>query len=113
MYEGEWEKNRSLQARAEKVARGILGVEEGVSADDVKAGWRRECKKYHPDRSPGDPEAEERFKLIRLSYLCLRYGKRCGELVHRAEGKQLGKSEGESSPASRWSYFLSWRDRFF
>jgi molecular chaperone DnaJ len=46
----------------------ILGVARGASAQDVKAAYRRCALKYHPDRNPGDKEAEERFKACAEAY---------------------------------------------
>ena len=42
----------------------ILGVSRDASERDVKKAYRRLAMKYHPDRNPGDSEAEEKFKEL-------------------------------------------------
>jgi molecular chaperone DnaJ len=46
----------------------VLGVEKGTSADDIKRAYRRKAMKYHPDKNPGDKEAEARFKECAEAY---------------------------------------------
>jgi molecular chaperone DnaJ len=46
----------------------VLGVARDASADDIKRSYRRLAMKYHPDRNPGDPEAEVRFKECAEAY---------------------------------------------
>jgi len=46
----------------------ILGVARDASADDIRAAYRRCALKYHPDRNPGDQEAETRFKACAEAY---------------------------------------------
>ncbi|MDE7376419.1 MAG: molecular chaperone DnaJ [Muribaculaceae bacterium] len=46
----------------------VLGVEKSASADEIKKAYRKLAIKYHPDRNPGDKEAEEKFKEAAEAY---------------------------------------------
>jgi molecular chaperone DnaJ len=46
----------------------ILGVSKNASADEIKKAYRKVAMQYHPDRNPGDKEAEEKFKEAAEAY---------------------------------------------
>ena len=46
----------------------VLGLQKGASAEDIKKAYRKAAMKYHPDRNPGDKEAEEKFKEVGEAY---------------------------------------------
>lgn len=46
----------------------VLGVAKGASADEIKKAYRKIALKYHPDRNPGDSEAEDKFKEAAEAY---------------------------------------------
>ena len=46
----------------------ILGVDRNVSAPELKKAFKRLAIKYHPDKNPGNPEAENKFKEAAEAY---------------------------------------------
>lgn len=67
----------------------ILGVERGAEAAEIKRAYRQLALKYHPDKNPGDDEAEERFKEINEAYEVL------GDPGKREKYDHLGASYQE------------------
>lgn len=69
----------------------VLEVSRSATADEIKKAYRKQALKYHPDKNPGDADAEKRFKEISEAYEVLsddkkrqmydRYGK---DAVHAA-----------------------------
>lgn len=46
----------------------VLGVSKTATADEIKKAYRKKAIQYHPDRNPGDKEAEEKFKEAAEAY---------------------------------------------
>jgi molecular chaperone DnaJ len=49
----------------------VLGVEKTAGQQEIKSAYRKLAQKYHPDRNPGDKEAEESFKEAAEAYAVL------------------------------------------
>lgn len=49
----------------------VLGVSRSASQEEISRAFRKLAAKYHPDRNPGDPAAEEKFRRISEAYAVL------------------------------------------
>ncbi len=50
----------------------VLGISRDATENDIKKAYRKLAMQYHPDRNPGDKEAEERFKEVSEAYEVLK-----------------------------------------
>ena len=46
----------------------VLSVSRNANGDELKKSYRRLAVQYHPDKNPGDPKAEEKFKELGEAY---------------------------------------------
>ncbi|HUI92024.1 MAG TPA: molecular chaperone DnaJ [Chitinivibrionales bacterium] len=71
----------------------VLGVPKSASEDDIKRAYRKLAMKYHPDKNPGDKEAEEKFKEATQAYEVLKDPKK------RSQFDQFGTAAFEGPGA--------------
>src|SRR5438067_8094816 len=46
----------------------VLGVSRSASDDEIKKAYRKLARQHHPDRNPGDKQAEAKFKEVTAAY---------------------------------------------
>jgi DnaJ-class molecular chaperone len=77
----------------------VVGVNKNAAADEIKSAYRKLAKAYHPDRNPGNAEAESRFKRIAEAYETLSDETLRAEYDIRISGTEKPKkSAGGSKP---------------
>lgn len=64
----------------------ILEVTKTADGAQIKSAYRKMAKKWHPDKNPGDPQAEENFKLVNEAYQVLSDSKQ--RQIYDAYGKE-------------------------
>jgi curved DNA-binding protein CbpA len=105
-----------MRVRSERDYYAILGVPATASDEEMKRAYRRLALRHHPDRNPGNPRAEERFKEISEAYAVLMDPARRLE-YDRLRGERTGSSTGSSTGGSRpreprWKEEELFRDLF-
>lgn len=83
----------------------VLGVERSATPEEIKKAYRKAALKYHPDRNPGDKEAEEKFKQAARAYEIL------SDPQKRARYDQFGEA-GVSGSAGGGSPYMDLNDIF-
>jgi molecular chaperone DnaJ len=62
------ERKKKLMKKPSKDYYEILEVDKNADAETIKKSYRKKAIQYHPDKNPGDKEAEEKFKSISEAY---------------------------------------------
>jgi molecular chaperone DnaJ len=83
-------------ATAAKSLYEVLGVAKNASADEIKKAYRKLARQYHPDRNPGDDEAEAKFKEVQAAYDTL------SDPEKRKQYDSFGSADGR---AQGWTNF--------
>lgn len=84
----------------------ILGVPRTASPEEVKAAFRKAAIRHHPDKNPGDKQAEEMFKKVSEAYAVL------GDAEKRAHYDRYGKAGFQGGVSWDSSVFEGFEDLF-
>ena len=88
----------------------VLGVSKGASKDEIKKAYRKLAVKYHPDRNPGNKQAEESFKEATEAYEVLANEKK--RQAYDQFGFQGVEGMGGAGPQDYSSVFRDFEDIF-
>lgn len=88
----------------------ILEVEQSASTEAIKKAYRKKAMKYHPDRNPGDAEAELRFKEAAEAYEVLSDPQK--RRIYDVYGKEGLHSSGYRGPGSSEDIFSHINEMF-
>jgi len=113
MNGSEYQKIITDEARARRAARRVLGVAESASLRQIRRAWRKRCLETHPDRNPGNPEAEREFRLVNCAYRLLTDGTPCDELLTQGAEAEPTPLRGRYNILNAWGFYLWWRETFF
>src|SRR5580765_6976392 len=70
-----------------------LGVSKSAPQDEIKKAYRKLARQFHPDKNPGDKDAEERFKEVQHAYDVL------SDDEKRKTYDRFGSTNGRGAPA--------------
>lgn len=84
----------------------ILGVDKKATTAEIKSAYRKLAKKFHPDKNPGDKQAEEKFKEINEANEVL------SDPEKRAKYDQIGDQYTSWQRAGRDPSSFRWEDVF-
>ena len=76
----------------------VLGLQKGADEKEIKSAFRKLAIKYHPDKNPGDKEAEEKFKEINEAYQVL------SDPQKKAQYDQFGTTDNNAYGQGAGSY---------
>jgi curved DNA-binding protein len=80
----------------------VLGLEKDASQDEIKRRYRELAKKYHPDKNPGNKEAERKFKEVTEAHEVL------GDPEKRKKYDQLGSQWNQYQTAGAGGDYADW-----
>lgn len=82
----------------------ILGINRNAGDDEIKRAYRKLAMRHHPDRNPGDKQAEDKFKEINEAYQVL------GDREKRARYDQLGEEYARFQQRGGASGGFNWEE---
>jgi len=101
-----------------KIIDALPGYEEKFSQlyERIRArvgAYRRAAMKYHPDHNRDDPEANQKFTLVKCAYELLANNRPCDKLLDEIASWSSAAEDEKYNLDNLWGHFLWWREKFF
>jgi hypothetical protein len=112
MQHRDWQAHIRLLEERKRKAREVLEVPDSAGPAEIKAAWRRESIRHHPDKNEGSIESHRRFILVNCAYRCLILGSDC-EAVDFRKPESKGPPHSKYQLDNMWGYFAWWRENYF
>jgi len=109
----EFNKARAQEIKAREAACKVLGVGIDAGPEALKAAYRSAVMKFHPDRNPGDSDAERKFILVKCAYELLDKGEPCGLLLSEIGSWPEFPGKIRNTIDDQYEYFIWWKNIFF
>lgn len=108
MRDDEFQEEAQRRLDLEQRAHRILDVPAGADTAAIKKAYWMQAMACHPDRHPGDPEAERRFQNLFAAYeVLMGRPSPTNELNAPEDEQQVGRFR-----ANEWGYFSWWRENY-
>lgn len=90
----------------------VLGVSKNASADEIKKAYRKKAVQFHPDKNPGNAEAEKKFKEVSEAYEVLSDQEKRQRYDHYGKDAVTGNAGGFDHHASMDEAIRTFMDAF-
>ena len=113
MDEFEFQQDVRRLSEMDKAARGVLGIGDTATTEEIVRAYRRLAREHHPDQNPGDEDAHNRFVAVNCAREFLLKGTPNETLLQTVGDDETKPHNAKYDLDNAWGVFLWWRERYF